>query len=118
VRRWLHRREPAARDPEATQAICEAIRSKRQIHGYRGRSFIVFCPHALATTTRGPYVLAFVVVGEAVDDEDLRSPSRWRWIAVSQLVDMKPRRGFWFSAPRETRPELRMPGMEITLEAA
>ncbi len=122
-REWLVRpasrpRTSAGADVQTLAVLRDAIQRKKQIIAFRGRGRrpLVFCPHALASGAGRWYVLAFVVVGERADDEDLQSPARWRWIPVTELSQVVQREGFWFSAPRESRPELRT--VRIELDAA
>ncbi len=119
LERWFlppRRDVPPDGPASPTEVIRDAIRSKKQITAYRRKCFLVFCPHALASSARGLYVLAFVILGGTLDDDDLRSPSRWRWIRVSRLTDVMERRGFWFSASRDSRPKL--PAATIELDVA
>ncbi|MFB3819337.1 MAG: hypothetical protein ACE147_16885 [Candidatus Methylomirabilales bacterium] len=102
--------------PDVASLLREAIRLKKQIVAYRDRCFLVFCPHALGSRAGRLHVLAFVLLGETVDNEDLQSPARWRWIPVSELSGVAHREGYWFTAPRESRPPLERGTIE--LEAA
>ncbi len=109
LRRWLVE-APWDRQPDTSASkmdrIREAIQSKTQIVAYRRKCFLIFCPHALASSVGGFYVLAFVILGGTADDEDFHSPRRWRWIPVSELAGVTEREGYWFSAPRDSRPRL------------
>jgi hypothetical protein len=79
---------------------------------------LAFCPHLLGHRADGYYVLARLIVGGPdLARERHQSPRRWRWLPLKGFRSLHTTGagGAWWSAPRDTRPE--MPDLIVDLEA-
>jgi hypothetical protein len=96
---WHQHFQP--QDPEAKCALIRAaIRGKRQVLALHGDLPVIFCPHVLVGDGKALHVLAFLLTGELdLVKEKWRSPKRWRWLALDELVWASARPGPWRTAP-------------------
>jgi hypothetical protein len=91
----------------ACEQLRTAMRQKERLVCLYDEQVLVICPQLLGHRPEGPYVLAFVVAGDAATaGERARSPRRWRWLPVADMWGLFRTKGPWISAPRHTRPPL------------
>lgn len=104
-------RGPGASTDDQRTAILntmvDAVLKKQRVFCWHEAGLFAFCPHLLGHRDDGYYVLALLIVGGAeLVRERHQSPKRWRWLPVNGFRSLHVTGGTWWSAPRDTRPEM------------
>jgi hypothetical protein len=96
--------------------LVDAILKKQRVFCWHEAGLFAFCPHAMGHREDGYHVLALLIVGgPELARERHQSPRRWRWLSLNGFRSLHTTSGAWWSAPRDTRPD--MPNLVIDLEA-
>jgi len=94
--------------------LSRAIFRRRHVSARLGQEAVVFCPYALGFRRAEPYVLALAMPAIRAGDAPADAEPSWRWIAVTELHDLKVQGGFWSAAP----PLPSFDDFEVTMKVA